>query len=58
MSMQSDPLTTFSLLWRACVRDDDESRESLLTMTAVSFVLGMAGGVVTLYFLGAAHLIF
>jgi len=55
--MQNDPLTTFSLLWRACVRDDDDSRESLLTVTAVSFALGMAASVVTLYLLGAAHLI-
>jgi hypothetical protein len=55
--MQGDPLTTFSLLWRACVRDDDDSTESLLTVTAVSFALGMAASVVTFYFLGAAHLI-
>jgi hypothetical protein len=56
--MQNDPLTTFSLLWRACLRDDEDSRESLLTVTAISFALGMAASVATLYFLSAAHLIF
>jgi hypothetical protein len=56
--MQSDPLTTFSVLWRACLSDDDDSRESLLTFTAVSFALGMVASVATVYFLGAAHLIF
>lgn len=55
--MQNDPLTTFSALWRACLRDDDESKESLLAMTAVSFALGMAASILTFYFLGAAHLI-
>jgi len=55
--VQNDPLTTFSLLWRACVRDDDDSRESLLTVTALSFALGMVASVATVYFLGAAHLI-
>lgn len=53
--MENDPLITFGLLWRACVRDDD-SRESLLTLTAVSFALGMAASVATAYFLGLAHL--
>jgi len=54
--MQSDPMTTFSLLWRACLRDDDEPRESI-AVTAVSFVLGMVASAATLYVLGAAHLI-
>jgi len=55
--MQNDPLTTFSVLWRACLRDDDESTESLLTVTALSFALGMVASVATVYLLGAAHLI-
>ena len=56
--MQNDPLTTFSLLWRACLRDDDDSKESLLTVTALSFTLGMVASVATVYFLGLAHLLF
>ncbi len=54
--MQADPLTTFSSLWRACLRDDDDVAESV-TVTAVSFVLGMVASVVTVYFLSAAHLL-
>ena len=53
--MQNDPLTDFGLLLRACLRDDEDSRESLLTITALSFGLGMAASVATAYFLGIAH---
>jgi len=55
--MGNDPMTTFGLLWRACVSDDKDSRESLITVTAVSFALGVLASVATAYFLGVAHLI-
>lgn len=54
--MQSDPLTTFSVLWRSCLTDDEDSTESLLTVTALSFGLGMIASLITAYFLGATHL--
>ena len=49
--MENDPMTTFGLLWRACVSDDKDSRASLITATAVSFALGMVASVATTYFL-------
>jgi hypothetical protein len=55
--MENDPLTTFGLLWKACVSDDNDSRASLITATAVSFALGMVASVATAYFLGVSHLI-
>ena len=54
--MDSNPLTDFGLLLRACVGDDEDS-ESLLTVTAISFTLGLAASMTTAYLLGLAHLI-
>jgi hypothetical protein len=51
--MPGDPMGFFSLLMGVCIRDDPESRtqSSLLTVTAVSFILGMAASGFTAYLL-------
>jgi|GraSoiStandDraft_41_1057321.scaffolds.fasta_scaffold557718_3 hypothetical protein len=51
--MPADPLGFFSLLTKVCIRDDPESRSqsSLLKVTAVSFLLGMAASGFTAYLL-------
>jgi hypothetical protein len=48
-----DPMAFFSMLMKVCIRDDPESRaqSSLLTVTAVSFVLGIAASGFTAYLL-------
>ncbi len=53
--MQSDPVQFFGMLLRVCIRDDWK-RESMLTATAVSFILGMGASILTAYFLTVAHL--
>ncbi len=51
--MTGDPLGIFSILTKVCVRDDPESKResSLFTVTALSFVLGIAASGITAYLL-------
>jgi hypothetical protein len=57
-AMPGDPMGFFSLLMKVCIRDDPESRSqsSLLTVTAVSFVLGIAASGFTAYLMTILNL--
>jgi 3-dehydroquinate dehydratase len=54
--MESDPVQFFGMLLRVCIRDDWK-KESMLTATTISFILGMGASVLTAYFLTVAHLL-
>lgn len=56
--MTGEPIGFFSLLMRVCIRDDPESKKTsgLATVTALSFLLGIATSGVTAYLLSLAHL--